>query len=296
MSYNNVPPYSAALRAQVPLPHIISHFDQPSSLFELDFVQFFNCSDAQTPPTEEYVIFTSHDGFKDKTFSQYRLDLEDIEYKTHDFFPSDDGYGWLTEAFCPTNEAPRGILVSEYNLHQWAEGSTTESIVGFAYNGRVKCPFSIPYEYCITSPVTLGNERLLLPFSIRIWCRDPYLTLREIRLFIQHNCAFYVPHRYRSHREPFTISRFESYCKPFYVDNSGELFHKASGYKVAMGSASKLYEEGVRHVFYLFSHYWHHIIPRNLNEMVMTHKQLWFVDGEFLAEYWVDRISGVARG
>ncbi|KAL0070364.1 hypothetical protein AAF712_002554 [Marasmius tenuissimus] len=292
MSYNNVPPYSVALRAHVPLPHITSHFDQPSSLFDPDFIQFFNCSDVPTPPTEEYVVFTSQVDFMDRTFSQYRLDLDEIKLKTDDFFPSsvDLHPGYPVKAFCPTDEAPRGILVSEYNLHQWAEGSTAESNVGFAYNGRVKCPFAIPYDYCITSPVTLGDEKILLPFSIRIWRRDPFLTLREIRLFIQQNRQFYLPSRYCTTKEPFTLSTFQKLCRPFKVDERGTLIHKATGFEVVMGSASTIYEQGITHVFNLYGQYWHHLTPFRLNGMVTDYLKRWVVDGEFLAEYWLERL------
>ncbi|KAL0066326.1 hypothetical protein AAF712_006584 [Marasmius tenuissimus] len=299
MSFYGVPSiFFPAPKAQLSLPHLISNFNKSSSLLDFDFVQFLNGSDAQTPPTEEYRVFMTA-VLTDKTFSQYQLDLSDLELKTPVWIASWDPKGGSHRIHFeyPTHQAPQGILVSEYNLHQWVEGSTAQSEVGFAYNGRVKCSFSVPYDYLVTAPVAFGDEIISLPFSVCIFRRDPFLTLREIRLFLQYKCSRSVlPSRYGTRKEPFTFSRFKLYCAPFEVDNYGELFHKATGYKVAMGSASALYERGVRHVYYLFSHYWHHLTAVNLNEMVVTHMQLWFVDGDLMAEYWLDRLSGISRG
>ncbi|KAL0056522.1 hypothetical protein AAF712_016873, partial [Marasmius tenuissimus] len=81
MTFYGVPSYFfPAPKAHLSLPHLISKFEESSSLLDFDFVQFFNCSDAQTPPTEEYRVFTTK-VHTDKTFSQYQLDLSELEFK-----------------------------------------------------------------------------------------------------------------------------------------------------------------------------------------------------------------------
>ncbi|KAK1218942.1 hypothetical protein PQX77_018349 [Marasmius sp. AFHP31] len=297
MSFSGVPPiFSVNTKAHLSLPHLISCFNESTSLLDFDSVHFLNCSDAQTPPMEEYRVYTAVDPSLDKTFSQYQLDLAELEYKTIEYLPSWDPEAkeYAIKSYSPTHKAPRGILVSEYNLNQWVEGCTTESNVGFAYNGRVKCSFSIPYDYLITSPVTLGDEVVSLPFTIRVFRRDPFLTLWEIRLFIQHNCRFYLPPRYCDGKEPFTLSRFKAYCKPFKVDEEGALVHKGTGFKVVMGSATAMYEQGICHFYNLYGSFWHHFTADRLNDMVMKHLERWFVDGELLAAYWLERLSGGA--
>ncbi|KAK1221758.1 hypothetical protein PQX77_015457 [Marasmius sp. AFHP31] len=287
------PIFSINTKVHLSLPHIISHFNESTTLLDFDLIHFLDNSNAQTPPTEEYRVFSSTGSSLDKTFSQYQLDLADIEYKNIEYLPSwnPEADGYYYKSYSPTHKAPRDILISECNLHQWVEGCTSESNVGFTYNDRVKCSFSIPYDYLITAPVAFGDEIVHFPFTIRVFRCDPFLTLREIRLFIQHGCRFYLPPRYCDGKEPFTLSRFKSYCKPFKVDEEGVLVHKGTGFKVVMGSTTAIYKQGICHFYNLYGSFWHHLTADHLNVMVMNHLVRWFVDGELLAAYWLERLS-----
>ncbi|KAK1219039.1 hypothetical protein PQX77_018252 [Marasmius sp. AFHP31] len=155
------PILSVNTKVHLSLPHIISHFNESTTLLDFGFIHFLNNSNAQTPPME-YRIFSSTSSSLDKTFSQYQLDLADIEYKNIKYLPSWDpeADGYHYKSYLPTHEAPR----VDFGRRRSIPKVLASSALGHKHPSQVGTPAGRA-----STPVTVPERIALVNGSYYLW-------------------------------------------------------------------------------------------------------------------------------
>ncbi|KAK7017972.1 hypothetical protein VNI00_018482 [Paramarasmius palmivorus] len=161
-----------------------------------------------------------------------------------------------------------------------------------------RLPFSIPFHY----DIFVGNGTT----TVEIWRRDPLLTFSELINYLKHlpinhsqldfvPSVAYIPIRYRftdsknnrvHYREPFSPRTFYTYIKEFEL-RDGRLFHVESGFPVCTSSSFDTFRIYARDVANTFLNSQPQS-PYHYNKLVQQRAQLYFVDGETFAEFFIN--------
>ncbi|KAL0057004.1 hypothetical protein AAF712_016378 [Marasmius tenuissimus] len=218
---------------------------------------------------------------------------EPIFHQNHsDFFALDFSPSVLSPFYvpsppCDTREVTAGVEETVPNLNEWmrADGWVTTSI-GFGYAGTKKLDFSVCFEYCLGVHVTMGEEFISVPVTLRIWRRDCFLYLRELVLYVSSPSDRHIPARYST--SPLLSDIFKSFAKRFKW-NGRKVIEKKSGLRVFTSNAALKFRKTVE--WMLEDKYWRMrwstLTPKVLAGQVMVLADAWMADAEVYAEYWL---------
>ncbi|KAL0568973.1 hypothetical protein V5O48_012998 [Marasmius crinis-equi] len=267
----------AHIPINVPVPWFMVDRPQDSILLSSRLIQLMIDADFPSLVTSEdyeLVVYEEPNGFR---WTQYQYDLAELDRPLNDY--------------CPMDQLIRGVFVSENNFVEWVRASTTNTMAGFAYAGEAKLSFCTPYDYELPLPTLLGDELITLPFVIRIWRRDCFLSNREVRLFLQNNSDVFIPPRYHSDVSPFTPQDFKKLCRPFGLGDNLSLAHLDSGFDVVMGNAALKYEHMVTAIAPSLGFLPLQMSVSEFNEIMLVNLEKYTIDGEVFAEYWLSRMQ-----
>ncbi|KAL0564914.1 hypothetical protein V5O48_017121 [Marasmius crinis-equi] len=267
----------ASVSMTVPIPWW--EVDRPvdSILLSSRFVQLLIDADlpaSVTSETYDLVVTEEDDGNR---WSQYCYDIAELDRPNNDY--------------CPMDQITRGVFVNEHNFVEWVRGNTTTTNVGFVYSGEAKLSFCTAYDYELPLPTLLGDELVTLPFVVRVWRRDSFISNRDVRFYVQNSCRdAFVPARYRSDLSPFTPQDFYRLCKPFGLGDDFALAHLDTGFDLVMGSAARTYENMVTVIAPHLGFTPLDMSVAEFDDIIRLNLGKYTIDGEVFAEYWLTRM------
>ncbi|KAL0565221.1 hypothetical protein V5O48_016807 [Marasmius crinis-equi] len=163
--------------------------------------------------------------------------------------------------------------------------------------------FSDLYSHRTTVAVCLANGQLIsIPFSVRHFRRDPYLTWDEVLDYLssydspplptQPLNLDHIPKRYASREDQH---RFHGFTNGFFVED-GLLYHRFTGLPVCVQDAFKTYTDIVLKwkKSPAMVEKWKYG-AKVFNKMVEEESGLWFIDGDVFAEHFVHDVPLPSR-